>query len=308
MADNDRCEICGHKASLQSGTFDGLSVDCDRCGPYEITSNALGRGRKLSNRQKALVSGWLREQSEIGALHRLYEKDIKRIAQLPFPAMAERADRLLQYVERHQERLGDSFTIVSDPAFTAISYARDAQERLEVVKFLEWREHIERGNDDGERRITSAGYEYLDQLRQRQPDSSQAFVAMWFSPDLGRVFDDGFSAGIAAAGYKPVRVDLVEHAGKIDDEIIAQIKRSKFIVADFTGQRGGVYFEAGFALGLNLPVIWTCHEDHIGDLHFDTRQFNCLLWKDDFAELARRLQMRIEAVVGRGPIDAGHNG
>ena len=93
----------------------------------------------------------------------------------------------------------------------------------------------------------------MDRLRQRQPDSSQAFVATWFSPDLARVFDDGFSVGIAAAGYKPVRVDLVEHAGKIDDEIIAQIKRSKFVVADFTGQRGGVYFEAGFALGLSLP-------------------------------------------------------
>jgi hypothetical protein len=205
MPDNDRCEICGRKAVLQSGTFDGLSVDCDRCGYYEITRNALGRCRKLSNRQKALVSGWLREQSEIGAQHRLYEKDIERIAQLPFPTMAERADRLLQYVERHQEHLGDIFTIVDDPAFNAISYARDSQERLEVVKFLEWRSHIERGNDDGERRITSAGYEYLDRLRQRQPDSSQAFVAMWFNPDLGRVFDEGFSVGIAAAGYTVAR-------------------------------------------------------------------------------------------------------
>jgi len=35
----------------------------------------------------------------------------------------------------------------------------------------------------------------------------------------------------------------------------------RFIVADFTGQRGGVYFEAGYALGLRKPVIWTCKRD-----------------------------------------------
>ena len=48
------------------------------------------------------------------------------------------------------------------------------------------------------------------------------------------------------------------------DRILAEIRKSKFVVADFTscgeciacdkcehiGARGGVYFEAGFALGL----------------------------------------------------------
>ena len=42
---------------------------------------------------------------------------------------------------------------------------------------------------------------------------------------------------------------------KIDDEIVAEIRRSKFIIADFShgsdGARGGVYFEAGFAHGLS---------------------------------------------------------
>jgi nucleoside 2-deoxyribosyltransferase len=95
-------------------------------------------------------------------------------------------------------------------------------------------------------------------------------------------------------------VDRVEHIGKIDDEIIAQIRRSRFVVADFTGHRAGVYFEAGFALGLNLPVIWSCRRDHIDELHFDIRQFNCIDWTEP-AELTDRLWKRIEAVVGPGP-------
>lgn len=55
----------------------------------------------------------------------------------------------------------------------------------------------------------------------------------------------------------------------------------------------------------SICLLSVCREDHVNELHFDTRQFNCLLWTDNGrVELTRRLQMRIEAVVGRGPIEA----
>lgn len=63
----------------------------------------------------------------------------------------------------------------------------------------------------------------------------------------------------------------------------------------------GVYFEAGFALGLKLPVIWTCKNDHMKDMHFDTRQYNTIDWKD-VPDLRKRLQERIEALLGKGPV------
>jgi nucleoside 2-deoxyribosyltransferase len=92
-----------------------------------------------------------------------------------------------------------------------------------------------------------------------------------------------------------------EHINKIDDEIIAEIRRSAFVVADCTGHRQNVYFEAGFAIGLGLRVIWTCRKDQIKDLHFDIRQYNCIDWKTP-AELAKKLQFRIEALFGQGPL------
>ena len=56
-----------------------------------------------------------------------------------------------------------------------------------------------------------------------------------------------------------------------------------FLVADFThgegGARGGVYFEAGFAYGLGIPVIYTCRADMVDKLHFDTRQYAHILWE-----------------------------
>ena len=110
----------------------------------------------------------------------------------------------------------------------------------------------------------------------------------------------GFQIGILESGYEPVRVDRVEHINRIDDEIISKIKTAAFVVADFTGHRGGVYFEAGFALGLNTPVIWTCRQDDMRDLHFDIRQYNNIAWRTP-EKLAKDLQHRIEATVGKGP-------
>ncbi|MBZ0167218.1 MAG: nucleoside 2-deoxyribosyltransferase, partial [Candidatus Omnitrophica bacterium] len=58
----------------------------------------------------------------------------------------------------------------------------------------------------------------------------------------------------------------------------------------------GVYFEAGFAYGLGIPVIWCCREDNIKKLHFDTRQYNHLLWSNA-KELKNKLISRIKATI-----------
>jgi nucleoside 2-deoxyribosyltransferase len=91
-------------------------------------------------------------------------------------------------------------------------------------------------------------------------------------------------------------LDLVEHNEKICDRIIAEIRTCQFLVADVTLQRPGVYFEAGFAMGLGRPVIWTCRKDDLVDVHFDTRQYNHIDWKDS-GGLRMRLADRIKATI-----------
>ena len=50
------------------------------------------------------------------------------------------------------------------------------------------------------------------------------------------------------------------------------------MVADCTGQRGGVYYESGLAQGLNMPVYWTCRKDQMEGVHFDTNHFRFTLF------------------------------
>jgi tRNA A37 threonylcarbamoyladenosine modification protein TsaB len=74
----------------------------------------------------------------------------------------------------------------------------------------------------------------------------------------------------------------------------------RFLVADFTGQRGSVYYESGFAHGLNIPVIYTCRQDWMEKAHFDTRQYNHIVWKDE-QDLYTQLFNRIGRTIGWGP-------
>lgn len=128
---------------------------------------------------------------------------------------------------------------------------------------------------------------------------------MWFNPALTRIWTDAIEPAISNAGYEPSRIDRHEHNNKIDDEIIAMIRRSRFVVADFTGHRGGVYFEAGYAQGLGLPVVWTIRADALDDVHFDTRQYNFVMWTPEhLPDFCERLKNRIEATIGRGHIVA----
>lgn len=64
---------------------------------------------------------------------------------------------------------------------------------------------------------------------------------------------------------------------------------------------GGVYFEAGFAKGLGLEVLWTCKDNDKNNLHFDIRQYNFIFWEDEkLDDFRKKLAYRIESVLGKG--------
>jgi nucleoside 2-deoxyribosyltransferase len=146
--------------------------------------------------------------------------------------------------------------------------------------------------------ITADGWDYLEQHDRRIEDRTQAFVAMSFSEDLKPIWEGPIYRAIEKAGYKPYRVDAEPHSDRIDAKIISEIKNSRFIVADVTKQRQGVYFEAGYALGLGLPVIWCVKEDELKDVHFDTRQYQHIDWKSE-TDLETRLYDFICAIIGK---------
>ena len=114
----------------------------------------------------------------------------------------------------------------------------------------------------------------------------QGFVAMSFDPGLTYVYEEGIEPAIEAAGYEGLPINRKDFTGDVVDEIMAEIRKSRFVVANFTackectddqpcnGARGGVYFEAGFALGLGKTVFLTCREGCAKAVHFDIDHLN----------------------------------
>ena len=87
-------------------------------------------------------------------------------------------------------------------------------------------------------RVTVSGHVRIAEA-ETNVDSSQAFVAMWFDDSMERVYDEGIAPAIKDCGFKPKRIDRDPAVDKIDDAIISQIKKSRFLVADFThGKKG----------------------------------------------------------------------
>ena len=307
QAINQSCLICFDlQATKQSqSNFGGLHVDCPRCGAYSITDEAaedwpnyLKRTREL---QIACASGWIRDHQSI----RITTKDLDALAESTRPTVQERALSVLRLLERKSVLSGERVPFITSESkkeLLGISYSIDDSE----IHFLGSVVLAEQNlvNDFSTMglpayAISPRGYAYLDESRKMHSDSRIGFCAMWFNDEVRTLWSQGIEPAIASAGYLPMRIDRHEHNNRIDDEIMAMIRRSKFIVADFTKQRGGVYFEAGFALGLGLQVIWTCRKDELKEVHFDNRQYNFLTWSDDSLEdLAKRLQNRIEATIG----------
>jgi nucleoside 2-deoxyribosyltransferase len=144
--------------------------------------------------------------------------------------------------------------------------------------------------------ITPVGWRRIQELSKTTHESKQAFVAMWFDEQMDASYRDAIKPAIETAGFECKRIDTVEHNNKICDEIIAEIRKSRFVVADFTGLRGGVYFEAGYAMGMGLPVIWLVRKDDVDKLHFDTRQYNHIIYVSA-EDLKKQLYNRIAATI-----------
>ena len=270
----------------------------------------------LSDEEKARLTTWLVDQRMHGVeLPKVSETIVEYAkARAPLP-IHERAKRLLRYIATQTRTVGMSYdTRKDDLAAYAWSESINREEidylidYLLKAKFLDTAANIartQRGNYSIPAMVivTVEGHGQIEQERSRT-ESSQAFVAMWFDDSMSEAFQNGIEPAILQAGYVPLRIDRKEHVNKIDDEILAELRRSSFLVADFThgddGARGGVYYEAGFAHGLGIPVIFTCREEAVDTLHFDTSHYNHIVWATPEA-LRKKLKNRILAVIGEGP-------
>ena len=331
----NRCLIWPeHPASVQSRNIDEINIDelivrnSQRAGGNYVT---VSEARYLledidDERHRARITTWLVEQRRLGNPWPKVTAAVIEEAKAARPLSApERADRLLRFLVGETTRVGETVRFenpstaqligmpeISDAGQTLrLSLAHSESTGPDEIDFLqhylirkEWIESYgPHRNGTGQFVVTVPGYEHIAE-QEVNPSSDRVFVAMWFDDSMMDARENGIKPAIVNTGYAPVLIDEKPDVDKIDDEIIGEIRRSRFLVADFTygdkGIRGGVYYEAGFALGLGLEVIRSCRADQIADLHFDVNHHYHIAWNTP-EELREGLERRILALVGEGP-------
>jgi hypothetical protein len=305
----------------------GYLVDCPACGQFIVTyqDNVNLRSARLrSDWQAYQLSSLLREQTVRGLPPFWLRDGMDPYGPLQFQnivpidrgellarwprTVAERINRTLCNIAWLSPIAGHPVDVIQleksvgfSKTMEEFSYNIKALVDEGLLKFVRKEAHAVAVVS-----LTPHGWARFDALTTRAgAPENPAFVAMWFGGSkekalMDEIFQEAIQPAIEDSGYRTTRVDLAEHNDWIMDKVLGDIRRAPFVVADFTGHRNGVYFEAGFARGLGTPVINTCRESDFDQAHFDTKQLNHIRWKTS-DDLRKSLYYRIIATIGDGP-------
>ncbi len=299
MESHVKCKFCGEMvAPKHLVTMDAFKIHCFRCGYYRITGTALETLLSLSLDDLLLFSGYLRNNSSEDNPILLTSESLidiqATIAQLKRLTVLDRINLVIRYLGDQTKYLGELIQIDDNIEYTRF-YCKNSDEFDHINSYMIDAGIISEEVPIGAWSLTVAGLQKYASLKEINIESKKVFIAMSFDPSLEPI-KKAIKAACDECDFVAIRVDSKEHVEKVCDKIIGDIKESRFVVADFTQNKQGVYFEAGFALGLGLKVIWTCKDNEKEKLHFDTRQYNHIFWRDP-EDLKEQLVQKIRAVI-----------
>ncbi|MXY54364.1 MAG: hypothetical protein F4Y86_17800 [Gammaproteobacteria bacterium] len=305
---DETCPICGLEGVDVESQDHGerRSVRCPTCGNFTITQSVVNR---LDQPMRHHLSAWTRAKKETGRAVPAISSDTFDAIVSSFPSYSVTdKQRLLIEILADQTSHPGALVHLDYRSLSPRVWASGSDETYYLANALHGRGLMEFAQRSGDRtmdycQITPAGWDYLDRIESSAfaAASSQVFVAMWFDASMESAWVRGIRPAVESAGYTPYRVDNdLSNLGRIDAKIEAEIKRSRFLIADVTGARQGVYYEAGYAVGLGLPVIWSVRSDRMADMHFDTKQYKHVIWATP-EDLANQLHDLVIAAIGEPP-------
>jgi hypothetical protein len=308
--------------------------ECSRCGSY-LADEYLERQLK-DDPEKAFMVACLVQEKQLRKENRVYAVLDDRVPPpeehfskhgIPywhlshllaeFPKPTEMMDRSLRNLRRLVTHPMQSITVDwDDLSYLMFCPRKWLQNHYGVMKERALLRDLSDTMQHANFAIAPDGWRRLEELSRTSRESKQAFVAMWFADEMADCYDKGIKPAIEESGFDARQMSFIQHNDDICDVIVAEIRKSRFIVADFSAgmcgkcdecekkkdckdkvrPRGGVYFEAGFAMGLGIPVIWIVRKDQLEQVHFDIRQYNFISYETP-EDLRRQLHNRIGATI-----------
>ena len=300
MTNQINCPICGNNSQEEPTSRDGYHILCPKCGEFFISRTLkINLGYESNKIHNSKISSYICEQNKLfNNVPELLTTNLDKIISQREKTIKEKFDCFMKTISNLNTgqiyQFNFNHCYIYDDNELGIFYQKALDNKYINGTIQKYLDGLLLMMYQG---ICFDGLEYIESLAQTNENSKNVFVAFHFTKELKEIFDNDVKEIVEELGLNYIRVSssTTDTNKTINDEIIGKIKSSKIVIADFTGQRNSVYFEAGFALGLNIPVIWTCKKEEEKELSFDTRQYPHTLWETK-EDLKEQLRNRIKAI------------
>lgn len=297
-----KCPVCQLEQKNESKLFIDSPwsvffrpIECMNCGKFLLEQNAvyaLEEGR-YNLKQRALLSHNISKRQKKDWTWEIQIKEIEdSLYSSKLPSVTELAENIIFWIGEQSSGFGAEVNFNVSHALAKVGAIDDTgfvkvldhlkKDGLIVSDYVVWGDTLTFS-------LSFRGWQKYEELQRGKTDSRTAFMAMKFgNPLCDDFYKIKLKSAVEETGFSLHRLDESPKAGLIDDHLRVSIRNARFLIVDLTEQNNGAYWEAGFAEGLGKPVIYTCHEEHYKDIHFDTNHLLTIKWHPEKYEMAIR--------------------
>ena len=331
MSENEKCPLCENLSSKKQFSYKmnergekteaiRYEYSCPLCGEFVMSHFVLSQIKDEKYKDKLfIISGHIKNQNLKGKEVEIRSReDIDDIINSYYPKTPmEKLNHFINYLGDNTKFFGEPINI--DPktnypiVYSSFDEGSDEFRNIinsgEELKYVEYvmSPSIREISEDNffssteEFKLSFEGYKKYEELKNSNVNSKICFVAMEFDEEnrFKKLYESSIKKALSKAlegKFEPYCLIDKQHNGLIDDAIIAGINKSRFMIAEFSTQNRGVYFEVGYAEGRKIEVIKICDQKILDEkkLHFDIEHYNFIGYNNP-ADLERKLINRIEA-------------
>ncbi|MDD2367652.1 MAG: hypothetical protein PHQ90_00025 [Sulfuricurvum sp.] len=298
-----KCVFCGNDAKEHGfePQYDGITYTCSVCGRY-VLERSFRIERYSEQKDKFYkVSSWIRENNDLfDKAPKITTKDFPKLLDIHDKKVKVKFDMMMQCIYMDRSGINDTNKYIVQCWFKDLNEfllffqkaIDDGFVKAEIQRFLDHTCRVQFQN------LTFDGLQYIENLESPNKSSKNVFLAFNFETELNDIFSTYVRKAVEESGLNCIIVNQnnTEHDKSITDEIIGKLKSSRIVIADFTNHRNSVYFEAGFAMGMKIPIIWTVQKGHDDAMSFDTRQYPHIVWENG-EDLKKQIMDRIRVII-----------
>jgi hypothetical protein len=279
-----------------------LLTGCRSSLDKAIAGSAHKRLEALGKDDRQLVSYRLRHAKRVFSYGSIYMSSLKdwdlTHPELKVPEQIESADVAIMIAGSEGTYIAANWARIAHKPVLGIAQFGGAGKAVYLSEFERFKEKYARSVTREDFAVLNRDTQDTDLLAQdvislaeRIVTPYTVFTVMPFRSDFDEVFHS-YQDLCRELGFEAIRTDKAESNEGIMQRIISGIRISAFVIADVTEDRPNVFYELGYAQGLEKKVVVTARTGT--KLPFDISDVPVIFWNEQ-QDLKRKLRKRIKA-------------